>query len=327
MLYAHEKWSAAVYMQEIMSASLPLPGATTLVRLRLARRSAYPPTPRGLALNRLARQNMIAQPARGFYVIVPPEYRSLECLPADQFVPELMQRLVQPYYAGLLSAAQYHGAAHHRPQEFQVLLDKARRPIHCGRVRVTFIVRKRLENVPVQIFNTPRGMIRVSTPEATAVDLVGYCRHVGGLEQVATILSELAEQIDPQKTGDGPHRLRRSRGHNGLDTCSRLSITTNRLPLLKTYVKNEARATISLLPRRIRAKKRLETWTGSSSSTPTSSRSYDPTRLYHRVEDASTLGARFPGRARPCHQPGANRDFHPPGSEKCIGINPFFKAD
>jgi len=150
-----------------------------------------------LALSRLARQRMIASPARGFYVIVPPEYQSLGCLPADQFIPALMQRLGQPYYAGLLSAAQYHGAAHHRPQEFQVLLEKPRRPIRCGQVRVAFIVRKRLRDVQLQSFNTPRGTIAVSTPEATAVDLVGYQRQVGGLDQVATLLSELAERIDP----------------------------------------------------------------------------------------------------------------------------------
>jgi predicted transcriptional regulator of viral defense system len=103
-----------------------------------------------LALNRLRRQKMVASPARGFYVAIPPEYRSLGCLPADQFVPELMQRQGLSYYAGLLSAAQYHGAAHHRPQEFQVMLAKARRSIHCGQVRVAFIVRKRLKDVPVQ---------------------------------------------------------------------------------------------------------------------------------------------------------------------------------
>ena len=152
-----------------------------------------------LALNRLARRGLVATPARGFYVIVPPEYRSLACLPADQFIPILMERLSLPYYAGLLSAAQYHGVAHHRPQEFQVFLNKARRPVRCGNVRVAFIVRKRLREAPVQSFNTPRGVIRVSTPEATAIDLIGYHRHAGGLDQVATVLSELAEQIDPPK--------------------------------------------------------------------------------------------------------------------------------
>jgi predicted transcriptional regulator of viral defense system len=51
----------------------------------------------------------------------------------------------------------------------------------------------------MQSFNTPRGTIRVSTVEATAIDLVGYERHAGGLDQVATVLAELAEHIDPER--------------------------------------------------------------------------------------------------------------------------------
>ena len=152
-----------------------------------------------LALNRIAKQGLIASPARGFYVIVPPEYRSLGCLPADQFIPALMKRLSLPYYAGLLSAAQYYGAAHQRPQEYQVMVAKSRRPVVCGAVRVAFAVRKNISAIPVQSFNTPRGTVLVSTPEATAVDLVGYYNHVGGLDQVATILSELADSLDPDK--------------------------------------------------------------------------------------------------------------------------------
>jgi predicted transcriptional regulator of viral defense system len=149
-----------------------------------------------LALNRLTKQGLIATPARGFYVIIPPEYRSLGCLPAEQFIPDLMKLKALDYYAGLLSAAQYYGAAHQRPQEFQVFVQKNRRPIHCGKVRVKFIARKNIDDVPVRTFNTSRGELRVSTPEATAIDLAGYPEHVGGLDQVATILSELAENID-----------------------------------------------------------------------------------------------------------------------------------
>ena len=75
-------------------------------------------------------------------------------------------------------------------------MQKNRRPLHCGKVRVKFIARKNIDDVPVQKFNTSRGALKVSTPEATAIDLAGYPEHVGGLDQVATILSELAEQID-----------------------------------------------------------------------------------------------------------------------------------
>ena len=38
-----------------------------------------------------------------------------------------------------------------------------------------------------------------TTPEATAIDLVGYQRRVGGLNQVATVLSELAERLDAKR--------------------------------------------------------------------------------------------------------------------------------
>src|SRR5262245_24919496 len=150
-----------------------------------------------LALNRLAKQGILASPARGYYVIVPPEYRSLRCLPAEQFLPGLMQHRNLPYYVGLLSAAEHHGAAHQRPQALQVFLENKRRPIVCGQVRVLFMVRKRLRHVPVQSINTPRGALQISTPEATALDLVGYEQQAGGLNLVATVLSELAERIEP----------------------------------------------------------------------------------------------------------------------------------
>lgn len=200
-----------------------------------------------LALNRLARQGLIASPARGFYVIVPPEYRSLGCLPADQFIPALMKHTGQPYYVGLLSAAQYHGAAHHRPQEFQVLLSKARRPIQCGKVRVAFVVRKRLEEVPAQSFNTPRGPIQVSTPEATAIDVVGYPERIGGLDQVATVLSELAERIDPEKLVAAAHTAPVPWAQRLGYLLDRVGAADRSAPL-RTYVGEMARQTVPLLP-------------------------------------------------------------------------------
>jgi predicted transcriptional regulator of viral defense system len=200
-----------------------------------------------VSLHRLIREGEIASPARGFYVIVPPEYRSLGCLPADQFIPALMQRAAVPYYAGLLTAAQYHGAAHHRPQEFQVMLAESRRPIHCGQVRVAFFVRKRLREIPLQNFNTPRGTIQVSAPEATALDLVGYQQQVGGLDQVVTILSELAERIDPQKLAvvaqTAPLPWAQRLGYL-LEQAGAAEKTVD----LKSLVKKSARETVALLP-------------------------------------------------------------------------------
>jgi len=149
------------------------------------------------ALRRLAIHGAIASPIRGFHVIVPPEYRRLGCLPPDQFVPDLMAALGLDYYVGLVSAAQYHGAGHHRPQAFFVMVEKNRDAIECGAVRVEFVAKKQVAKVPTVLVNTLRGTVSVASPEATALDLVGYSSHVGGLDAVATVLAELAERIDP----------------------------------------------------------------------------------------------------------------------------------
>lgn len=200
-----------------------------------------------VALNRLTKQGAIASPARGFYVIVPPEYRSLGCLPADQFIPALMKSLNLPYYAGLLTAAQYHGAAHQRPQEFQVFLEKRRLPIACGKVRVAFMIRKRLPEVPVQSLNTPRGTLVVSTPEATAVDLVGYQHQAGGLDQVATVLSELAERIDPEKLAAAAATAAVPWGQRLGYLLERVGAGEKVAPL-KEYVRARAHESAPLLP-------------------------------------------------------------------------------
>ncbi|MFH1833599.1 MAG: type IV toxin-antitoxin system AbiEi family antitoxin [bacterium] len=63
------------------------------------------------AIRRQREKGRVAMPFRGFHLIVPPEYRTLGCLPADQFVPQLMEHLGLSYYVGLLSAASLHGAA------------------------------------------------------------------------------------------------------------------------------------------------------------------------------------------------------------------------
>ena len=48
------------------------------------------------ALRRLRQRGEIADPYRGFHIIVPPEYRKIGCLPADQFVPQLMETSLTP---------------------------------------------------------------------------------------------------------------------------------------------------------------------------------------------------------------------------------------
>lgn len=158
------------------------------------------------ALRRLKKKGDIADPYRGFHVIVPPEYQRLGCVPPDQFIPQLMEYLGEPYYVALLSAAAWYGAAHQKPQIFQVMVERRRRRIVCGRVRVQFVSRKDMRETPVVERNTPRGVIRIASPAATAYELVGYPRKAVGLDNVATVLTELAESIDAASLVAEAHR-------------------------------------------------------------------------------------------------------------------------
>ena len=97
----------------------------------------------------------------------------------------------------LLSAAELHGAAHQRPQLFQVMVKANRRPVECGKVGVQFVACKDMEGTSTVARNTPRGLLRVASPEATALELIGYADQSGGLDNVASVLSELVEAINP----------------------------------------------------------------------------------------------------------------------------------
>jgi predicted transcriptional regulator of viral defense system len=153
-------------------------------------------------LRRLKDRGFIAEPVRSFHLIVPPEYRRLGCLPGEQFVDQLMEVCRESYYLGLLSAAERHGAAHQRPQACQIMVRRNRAAISCGQVRVEFIARGDMEKMPVATMNTPHGFLRCATPEVTALELVGYPNHAGGLSNVATVAAELAENLDPGKLVD-----------------------------------------------------------------------------------------------------------------------------
>jgi hypothetical protein len=90
-------------------------------------------------------------------------------------------------------------AAHQQPQQFQVVVPKSRPAIRCGRVEVDFVARRNAVAIPTEKVNTPRGFLRISSPEATAFELVGYQERCGGLNNVATVLAELAERLDARQ--------------------------------------------------------------------------------------------------------------------------------
>jgi predicted transcriptional regulator of viral defense system len=154
------------------------------------------------AARRLALKGRLVAPRRGFYVIVPLEYVSAGAPPASWCIDALMKFQEHPYYVGLLSAAALHGAAHQQPQELQVISDVPLRPVVIGRERLHFFLKRRADRTPTLDVKTNTGTMRVSTPEATAFDLVRYLQGVGHLGNVATVLTELVEKMDGKKLVD-----------------------------------------------------------------------------------------------------------------------------
>lgn len=148
---------------------------------------------------RLLKKKRLLHPARGFYLIVPVEAQLSGAPDASWYIDDLMNFLEQPYYVGVLSAAAFHGAAHQAPQEFQVVTNSRLKPINVGRAKIHFLTKKWTERTPTETLKTKSGYIPISTPEATALDLIQYVRSAGELNNVATVLIELAEKIDPKK--------------------------------------------------------------------------------------------------------------------------------
>ena len=137
------------------------------------------------AARRLAAKGRICAPRRGFYAIVPAEYSRAGAPPPSWFIDDLMKFHGQPYYVGLLSAAALYGAAHQQPQVFQVVTGITLRPITVGRTRIRFFLKWHLAETP--------------TTEATALDLVRYPGSAGQPGNVATVLAELSEKINPKR--------------------------------------------------------------------------------------------------------------------------------
>jgi len=150
------------------------------------------------ALSRLEQQKRIVVLRRGFCVIVPLEYQASGILPPDWFIEDLMKFIKQPYYVALLSAAELHGAAHQRPQAFQVITSEATREIQSAGLRIRFFKKANLAATPTVKKRTFTGDIPVSTPAATALDLVAYERRIGRLNRVLTVLQELGESIEEE---------------------------------------------------------------------------------------------------------------------------------
>ena len=153
-----------------------------------------------IELSRLVRSGIITLVHRGFYVTIPTRYKKTGIVPPHYYIDALQRHLGKPYYMSLLSAAAMHGAAHQRPQVDFVSTTLPRTSTSKDlNPHIRWVYRSPVPDEFICVRNDDSGVIRYSSPELTAPELVQYEHLVGGLGAVATVLSELVECIDFSK--------------------------------------------------------------------------------------------------------------------------------
>lgn len=151
-------------------------------------------------LGRLISKRMLVTVRKGFYVIVPAEYRQIGMMPPELFIHPLMKSLGKPYYVGLLSAAALYGSAHQQPQELFVMTTlPAMRPIEKKGYKIRFVVKKCRHDKFITEVKTDTGYVKASSPEMTITDLVEYHKNIGGLTRAAEVIKDLVHLIHPRK--------------------------------------------------------------------------------------------------------------------------------
>lgn len=150
-------------------------------------------------LIRLAERGDILNLRKGFYLILPPRYRSLGKLPLQLYVDKLFRYLGKPYYVAFYSAAGLHGASHQQvQQDYVVTTSPALLDINKQNVVIRFFKVTHWPQKNIQQRKSDAGMFKVSSPALTAVDLIYHQSKLGGLNRMLANIEELAEEITLQ---------------------------------------------------------------------------------------------------------------------------------
>ena len=151
------------------------------------------------SLLHLRKAQRVTRIANNFYGVIPQELRFSGGLPPTWVIDSLMSFYNLPYYIGILSAAAIHGASHQSIQELQVVTTKPLRTLSFGNARIRFFVNRRIEKVATEKMKVQTGFMIISTPEATAFDLLAYPKAASHLNNITTVLAELAPKLDERR--------------------------------------------------------------------------------------------------------------------------------
>jgi hypothetical protein len=125
------------------------------------------------------------------FLIVPPEHRARGAPPVTAWLDAYFQLRDQPYYLGLLSAVALHGSSSQAVQVAQVLTTKPTRPMDIGRLHVDFYVKAHLQQTPLSALAGMPAPLAVSSPAATALDLIAFNHRIGGISRAFEVIADL----------------------------------------------------------------------------------------------------------------------------------------
>jgi len=125
------------------------------------------------------------------FLVVPPEHRMRGAPPVAAWLDEYFRARGDLYYVGLLSAAALHGSSSQAVQVTQVILRRPRRPIVVGKIHLDFYVKSKLELTPLTEIPGLPAPLAVSSPEATALDLIAFSHRLGGIERALEVIKGL----------------------------------------------------------------------------------------------------------------------------------------
>lgn len=154
------------------------------------------------ALYRLVKAHELFSPKKDFYVIVPLEYQKIGSISSLWFIDGYMKSIPCSYYVGLLSAAAMLGAGHQQPQGLQVITSKQRSPLHKKEAHIQFYTTQTIDDALLVSHKTPYGYVRVSSPALTLLDLFRFPYAAGYMNNIATVMGELADQITVRSLTD-----------------------------------------------------------------------------------------------------------------------------
>lgn len=150
-------------------------------------------------VTRLVLSKRIENVYRGFYVIIPTQYKLKGVVPPAYYINELMEYIGKPYYVGLLSAASIYGASHQRAMLTQVVTIGPRPRITRKNSLIDWNYRQQIPSELIETRNAEMGRINYSSAELTAVDIIQFATRIGGYQRAATVLAELVDVIDISK--------------------------------------------------------------------------------------------------------------------------------